>query len=1323
MSTRRRSAIWLVTALAVGILAFCVTGLFILRSGWFANFVRLRTVAAIERATGGRVELRSFDFDWSSLTAEFEDLAVHGTEPPSAPPMFETPSIRITFPVTALLRRQIVIRSMRVDRPQIYLLVRPDGSTNIPQVQNDSIDIADLLSLKIGHFAFNNGTIRTAVEGIPLDAQGRNLSLLLQYAQRPAKYQIQISCSQLRLDSSGRKSLDGAVDLNVQLEKNRIGIQKAIVTAVASRVEAQGVIKRFDDPIVDLDVKANLAATDLANFLQTTKLSAGTFAIAGAAHYDSSRPASFMGRLAGEHATYRFPIATLSNASFTSDLNASAAGAFLTNIQLRAAEGSLSAKAQLANWKTFSLNGNLEHGDLRGLFALFTRKTLAWSGVATGPLTLSSAIDGHDFNLQARLRIAEGRGPDPVSGSVDLGYRYAGNVLQLNAQLASAKTRAGIVGTLGETVKLNLQTTAVTEVEPILEATGHSLAAAKIDLTNSAVRYDGELTGALRSPQINGDLLLRNFGAAGQRWDEAMAHFAASASRISVAPASLIQQDLKVSLNGSAELSEWSFDSSSKLAIQAALSGIDIRNTAARYAGLSLPVLSGIASGNVRLSGTLDSPVGTGAVNVVSVDAFGQRLNEVQAAFTVNGDTATISAGKVRAAPATIAFSGAYHHEHSHWRQGRLELHIDGKSFPLQSLTAVARLAPDLSGLAEIHADTAFNISGSEVSPQEMNGRMGVTEITYRDVHYGDVTVTAATHGDVVDATLAGAVQGNPVNGVLALQLTSRNPLRAEIQTRHLDLQTLAGFLNISYPENYPRGFIDGKVRVEGLLTQLDKLHGNVELETVEARPATSGSGFEVKNDGPARCDFQDGQARIQHFRLATREGQLDVTGSFGYLGTRPLDLAINGQLALQAFELLDSSVTAAGSGTIDATIRGPFSEKTSRLAIDGSLAVHNGSFYLKGVANGLTGVNGVVHFNRDRASIDSLTAQSGGGNVALGGFINFGERPLVYDLKADARNVRLRYAGALSVTASASLHMTGTTDNGLVSGSTNISRIVVSPNADLGGILALAAAREEQAAAERSDLLSGLQLDVRIRSSPNMEVSTTLSRDIEADLDVRLRGTPGHPLLFGSLSANQGEFRIFGARYSLNRGEITFNNPVRIEPVLNVDVETVTHGVTVDITVAGALNKLNLNYRSDPPLQTRDIIALLTVGQPPGFSPSLPNAQPAANDVSALQAGANTVLGEAVSPQPSGLSKLFGTTNIKINPLEQGITNTPQSRLTIEQQISPHATVTYVTNLAQTSEQIFRFEYALTPQYSVVAIRDDNGEFGIDFQYKKRFK
>ena len=79
--------------------------------------------------------------------------------------------------------------------------------------------------------------------------------------------------------------------------------------------------------------------------------------------------------------------------------------------------------------------------------------------------------------------------------------------------------------------------------------------------------------------------------------------------------------------------------------------------------------------------------------------------------------------------------------------------------------------------------------------------------------------------------------------------------------------------------------------------------------------------------------------------------------------------------------------------------------------------------------------------------------------------------------------------------------------------------------------------------------------------------------------------------------------------------------------------------------------------------------------------------------------------------------------THLKIDPMLQGVENVPQARLTLEQQISRQVTITYVTNLSRTAEQIFRLEWALNREYSLVAVRDENGLFGVDIQYKKRFK
>ena len=98
---------------------------------------------------------------------------------------------------------------------------------------------------------------------------------------------------------------------------------------------------------------------------------------------------------------------------------------------------------------------------------------------------------------------------------------------------------------------------------------------------------------------------------------------------------------------------------------------------------------------------------------------------------------------------------------------------------------------------------------------------------------------------------------------------------------------------------------------------------------------------------------------------------------------------------------------------------------------------------------------------------------------------------------------------------------------------------------------------------AEANEYLSGVRFDIRVQSAPNLQLETSLTRDVQATADLRLRGTSAQPVLLGKIAVNSGEVQIFGNRYTVNRGEIRFLNPVQIEPTLDVNLETSTRGIT----------------------------------------------------------------------------------------------------------------------------------------------------------------
>jgi len=102
---------------------------------------------------------------------------------------------------------------------------------------------------------------------------------------------------------------------------------------------------------------------------------------------------------------------------------------------------------------------------------------------------------------------------------------------------------------------------------------------------------------------------------------------------------------------------------------------------------------------------------------------------------------------------------------------------------------------------------------------------------------------------------------------------------------------------------------------------------------------------------------------------------------------------------------------------------------------------------------------------------------------------------------------------------------------------------------------------------------------------------------------------------------------------------------------------------------------------------------------------------------------GASALVGQALANPVAGrLQRFFGVSRIKIDPQLTGVVS-PQARLTLEQQITPDITFTYITNITRSNPQIIRIEWALNRQWSVVALREENGLFGMDFYYKKLFK
>jgi len=389
-----------------------------------------------------------------------------------------------------------------------------------------------------------------------------------------------------------------------------------------------------------------------------------------------------------------------------------------------------------------------------------------------------------------------------------------------------------------------------------------------------------------------------------------------------------------------------------------------------------------------------------------------------------------------------------------------------------------------------------------------------------------------------------------------------------------------------------------------------------------------------------------------------------------------------------------------------------------SQPVVNGRIELKNANVNYADAPNGLSNGNGVILLNGTSASIQNLTGESGGGKIALAGFVGFTGSALNYNLQATATRVRTRYSGA-SVVSSAALRLTGSSEHSLLAGGVTVQRIAYESSGDIGSMLANASSPPSTPKAP-SGIIAGLKLDIHILTAPDLRVMTTYARRLQVEADLRVRGTAANPGVIGHVMVTNGQLVFFGNEYTVNTGTINFYNPTAIQPVLNVSLETNAQGVDVTIGVSGPINNLKLSYRSDPPLTFEQIVELLAVNKTPSTDPTIAANQPAPPQQSFSQMGESAILGQAVAnPLASRIQRVFGISQFKIDPSFQGSNGQPSARVTLQQQITNNITFTYITDVTQTNSEIIRVEWAFTPRFSAVALHDYNGNVNVQFFYK----
>ncbi|MDE0831067.1 MAG: translocation/assembly module TamB domain-containing protein, partial [Vicinamibacterales bacterium] len=240
----------------------------------------------------------------------------------------------------------------------------------------------------------------------------------------------------------------------------------------------------------------------------------------------------------------------------------------------------------------------------------------------------------------------------------------------------------------------------------------------------------------------------------------------------------------------------------------------------------------------------------------------------------------------------------------------------------------------------------------------------------------------------------------------------------------------------------------------------------------------------------------------------------------------------------------------------------------------------------------------------------------------------------------------------------------------------------------------------------------------------------------VVASADLTVQGTYDQPQLFGSADMESGEAFFEGLRYRLNYGTISLANPNKIEPFVNVEVETdvrvpgQTYRVTVQAT-GSTDDQFALNFSSDPPLPEVDVIGLLLGDIRDPQSADLRAARsPELAQQQRIQASAARLLTSSLS---AGVGRVveesIGVDSFQITPSlgdpssQQSAQLNPTARVLIGQRISDRAHLMLSRAVSGANRDlIVVFEYDQSDRLAWILSQNEDRTYALDFRVRHAF-
>jgi hypothetical protein len=529
------------------------------------------------------------------------------------------------------------------------------------------------------------------------------------------------------------------------------------------------------------------------------------------------------------------------------------------------------------------------------------------------------------------------------------------------------------------------------------------------------------------------------------------------------------------------------------------------------------------------------------------------------------------------------------------------------------------------------HLSGEFAVSGSFASPQGTYSAR-IDQFKFQGSRLAPVIINGFLNDSKLDVIASHA--GDALQSRFSVDFETKGlPYSLYAQAKRFDIRSIGTSFFYDDPRNY--AYLSASINLKGDLQNFWKSEGTMDINDFRAkylydmgsrtrsidaklsRPASlvlSGNGWNLREDEPLSIE-----GNLLQLRISTKKNR--------FPDAMQLHLDAEADMRLLSY-FMPQVDTVSGKLLITADLSGSIHEPRFSLAANDvkSNAFTAASwtpvvFGLNDFRPALRNIELAASYDNQVFELRKFVASKGSGTVTASGRMFFDSE------RADSSRIEVSMSGASLVYPVPVLKAFDTSLDGTlvisgsrfplnVSGDINVVRARSVSEFDIRKNISLLRRRGFETTHGPDQPM--LNFDLRINSENSITIS---NRNIQTNLSSSLvvRGSEQNPNITGQIEIVRGKF-IYKRDFNITQGNLTFDDPLKIDPKLDISAFSDVGGYRVFIAVSGRASEPIVDLNIEPqtredgtPISKLAIVALLSSGSLPGAAGELVESQTAA--------------------------------------------------------------------------------------------------------------